>query len=60
MANSPLLVVRMSEHLKARIEAQAQAKGLKASELLKMLAVEYLDRQGPVQEYRGKELANVS
>jgi hypothetical protein len=56
MANSPLLVVRMSPHLKARIEAQAQSKGLKASELLKMLAIEYLDRQPPAPGVREREV----
>lgn len=59
MANSPLLTVRMTPRLKTRLEAQAIAKGVKASELLRMLAVEYLDRQGPVQEARGREALHV-
>jgi hypothetical protein len=59
MPNSPLLVVRMSPHLKARVETVAAAQGIKASELLKMLAVDYLARQEPVQEKRGKEKAGV-
>ena len=59
MPESPLLVVRISSHLKARLESEAGSRGIKATELLRMLAVEYLDRQAPVQEYRGKEAVNV-
>jgi hypothetical protein len=59
MANSPYFTVRMSPHLKAHVENVAASQGIKASELLKMLAVEYLARQEPVQEVRGKERVSV-